>query len=74
VSQDAPPYGGLSVTRMLELAACLNRQFDLQLARARLAGLGIPPGRKVGRLSGGRQAQLARSGVVLRCFAPNARP
>ena len=44
---------------MLHLARNLNRRWDQQYAQSRLADLGIPLGRKVGKLSGGQQAQLA---------------
>jgi ABC-2 type transport system ATP-binding protein len=59
VAQDAPLYKGLRVTSMLDLAACLNQRFDRWRAESRLAELGIALGQKVGRLSGGQQAQLA---------------
>jgi ABC-2 type transport system ATP-binding protein len=59
VAQDAPLYKGLQVASMLDLAACLNQRFDRQRADRRLAELGIALGQKVGRLSGGQQAQLA---------------
>jgi ABC-2 type transport system ATP-binding protein len=41
------------------VARNLNQSFDPARASERLAGLGIPLGRKVGALSGGQQAQLA---------------
>jgi ABC-2 type transport system ATP-binding protein len=56
VGQDAPVYKDLSATDMLHLTRNLNRRFDQQYARARLADLGIPLGKKAGKLSG---AQLA---------------
>jgi ABC-2 type transport system ATP-binding protein len=59
VAQDAPVYRNLSVTDMLHLTGNLNRSFDRDFARGRLAELGIPPKRKAGKLSGGQQAQLA---------------
>jgi ABC-2 type transport system ATP-binding protein len=59
VAQDAPLYGNLSVARMLELAASLNRRFDRHHAELRLADLGIPLRHRVGKLSGGQHAQLA---------------
>jgi len=37
----------------------LNRRWDGGLARMRLAQLGIPPDRQVGKLSGGQRAQVA---------------
>jgi ABC-2 type transport system ATP-binding protein len=59
VAQDTPLYKNLPTGDMLHLAANLNRYFDLDYARARLAELGIPLKRKAGKLSGGQQAQLA---------------
>jgi len=59
VAQDAPLYKNLSVAEMLHLTRNLNRLFDRDYAKARLAELGIPLKRKAGRLSGGQQAQLA---------------
>src|SRR5215472_15400405 len=59
VAQDAPLYKNLSVAEMLHLTRNLNRLFDQDYAKARLAELGIPLKRKAGRLSGGQQAQLA---------------
>jgi len=59
VAQDAPLYRNLSVADMLHLTRNLNRRWDQRRAEARLAELAIPLRRKVGRLSGGQQAQLA---------------
>jgi ABC-2 type transport system ATP-binding protein len=59
VAQDTPLYKNLSVADMIYLTRSLNRRFDKDYARARLAELGIPPKRKAGKLSGGQQAQLA---------------
>ena len=59
VAQDAPVYRNLSAGDMLHLTRNLNRRFDHGYARARLADLGIPLGKKAGKLSGGQQAQLA---------------
>jgi ABC-2 type transport system ATP-binding protein len=59
VAQDAPLYKNLSVADMLHLTRNLNRSWDQQRAEARLKELGIPLGRKVGKLSGGQQAELA---------------
>jgi ABC-2 type transport system ATP-binding protein len=59
VAQDAPLYKNLSPAGMLSLTGNLNLRFDHVYARARLAELGIPLKRKVGKLSGGQQAQLA---------------
>jgi len=59
VAQDAPLYKNLPATDMLHLARNLNRRWDQQYAQSRLADLGIPLKKKVGKLSGGQQAQLA---------------
>ena len=59
VAQDAPVYLRLSAADLLHLTRNLNRRFDQRYAQARLAELGIPPGQKAGKLSGGQQAQLA---------------
>jgi ABC-2 type transport system ATP-binding protein len=59
VAQDAPAYRNLSAGDMLHLTRNLNRRFDQPYAQARLGELGIPLGKKVGKLSGGQQAQLA---------------
>jgi ABC-2 type transport system ATP-binding protein len=44
---------------MLDIATNLNRRFDRPLATGRLKSLDIPLKRRVGKLSGGQQAQLA---------------
>ena len=59
VAQDAPLYKNLSVADMLHLTRNLNRTWDQQRAETRLKELGIPLDRRVGKLSGGQQAQLA---------------
>jgi ABC-2 type transport system ATP-binding protein len=59
VAQDAPLYKNLSVADMLHLTRNLNRTWDQQRAESRLRELGIPLNRRVGKLSGGQQAQLA---------------
>ena len=59
VAQDAPLYKYLSVRSMVAVTRNLNSRFDQAQAEERLRGLEIPPDRKVGKLSGGQQAQLA---------------
>jgi ABC-2 type transport system ATP-binding protein len=59
VAQDTPVYQNLPAADMLHLTRNLNRHFDQPYAQARLAELGIPLGRKAGKLSGGQRAQLA---------------
>jgi ABC-2 type transport system ATP-binding protein len=59
VAQDAPVYAGLSVADHLRLGARLNPRWDRALAERRIRQLGLDPGQKAGRLSGGQRAQLA---------------
>jgi ABC-2 type transport system ATP-binding protein len=59
VAQYAPVYKNMSAADMLHLTRNLNRRFDQRYAQARLGELGIPLGKKAGKLSGGQQAQLA---------------
>ena len=59
VAQDTPLYRNLSAADMLHLTRNLNRRFDQRYAEARLDELGIPLGRRAGKLSGGQRAQLA---------------
>jgi ABC-2 type transport system ATP-binding protein len=59
VAQDTPLYKNLSVADTLRLVANLNATWDEANARAHLARLEIPLDRKVGRLSGGQQAQVS---------------
>jgi ABC-2 type transport system ATP-binding protein len=59
VAQDAPVYKNLSAADMIHLTRNLNRRFDHRYAKARLGELGIPPGKKSGKLSGGQRSQLA---------------
>ena len=59
VAQDTPVYKNLSAADMLHLTRNLNRRFDQHYAETRLGELGIPLGRKAGKLSGGQRAQLA---------------
>jgi ABC-2 type transport system ATP-binding protein len=59
VAQDAPLHQHLSVRAMLVVARNLNRRFDTALAERRLDELEIRTDHKVGKLSGGQQAQFA---------------
>ncbi|NJP89859.1 ABC transporter ATP-binding protein [Nonomuraea sp. FMUSA5-5] len=59
VAQETPLYAGLTVSEHLRLGARLNPRWDDGLARERVARLGLDPGRRAGRLSGGQRAQLA---------------
>ncbi len=61
VAQNAPLHQYLTVAAMVDLTSALNQRFDRPFAETRLRQLGIPFKRRVGRLSGGQQAQLALS-------------
>jgi ABC-2 type transport system ATP-binding protein len=66
VAQDTPLYKYLSVADTLRLVSNLASTWDGAYARARLDALGIPLSRKVGRLSGGQQAQVALAVALAR--------
>jgi ABC-2 type transport system ATP-binding protein len=59
VAQEHPLYSGFSVADTLKLGRKLNPGWDDGFAQARVEQLGLPLGRKVGKLSGGQQAQVA---------------
>jgi ABC-2 type transport system ATP-binding protein len=59
VAQDHPLHRGFTVAETLKLGRRLNETWDEDAARARLARLGIPLDRKVRKLSGGQQSQVA---------------
>jgi ABC-2 type transport system ATP-binding protein len=59
VAQDHPLYKGFKVSEMLRVGRRLNPRWDEQIALERLERLGIPLDRRVGKLSGGQQAQVA---------------
>jgi ABC-2 type transport system ATP-binding protein len=59
VAQDHPLYRNLSIAETFQLARKLNPSWDDRSAIARIEHLGLDPGRKVGKLSGGQQAQIA---------------
>jgi ABC-2 type transport system ATP-binding protein len=59
VAQDTPTYAGLSVADHLRLGAQLNPGWDADLAASRIGQLGLDPGQRAGKLSGGQRAQLA---------------
>ena len=59
LAQERPLYKGFTVEEMLTMGRRLNPRWDDGLARVRLQGLDLPLERKVGRLSGGQQAQVA---------------
>ncbi|GLX05680.1 ABC transporter ATP-binding protein [Microbispora sp. NBRC 16548] len=59
VAQNTPVYPSFSVADHLRLGARLNPSWDQGLAERRLTQVGLDPGQKAGRLSGGQRAQLA---------------
>jgi ABC-2 type transport system ATP-binding protein len=64
LAQDKPLYDGFTVADMLRFGAHLNPAWDQEVAEGRLADLEIPLDRKVGKLSGGQQAQVALTVAV----------
>jgi len=59
VAQDTPLYRDFTPAELITMGAKLNRRWDANVARTRLADLGIPPNKPVGKLSGGQRAQVA---------------
>jgi ABC-2 type transport system ATP-binding protein len=59
VAQDTPTYAHLTVADHLRLGAHLNPGWDATTARDRIDRLGLDPGQRAGKLSGGQRAQLA---------------
>jgi ABC-2 type transport system ATP-binding protein len=59
VAQDHPLYKGFTVAEMLRFGRKLNPRWDAHIAHERLERLGIPLERRIGKLSGGQQAQVA---------------
>ena len=59
VAQDHPLYRNFAVADMLRMGRKLNPRWDDQIASERLDRLGISRSQRVGKLSGGQQAQVA---------------
>jgi len=59
LAQDTPVYARMSVAGHLRLGAWLNPGWDDELARHRIAQVGLDPRQRAGSLSGGERAQLA---------------
>jgi len=59
LAQDRPLFRGFTGEEMLTVGRKLNPCWDDALARSRLGRLKIPLDRKVGKLSGGQQSQVA---------------
>lgn len=64
VAQDTPVYATFSVADHLRMGARLNPSWDRALAERRITQVGLDPGQKAGRLSGGQRAQLALTVAV----------
>jgi ABC-2 type transport system ATP-binding protein len=61
LAQDVPLYRRLSADDHIGLGARLNRRWDAEGARRRLAALNVPTDRPVQTLSGGQRAQVGLS-------------
>jgi ABC-2 type transport system ATP-binding protein len=59
VAQDHPLYRGLTIAETFKFARELNPHWDDLYATQRVGRLGLQLGHKVGKLSGGQQAQVA---------------
>jgi len=59
VAQDTPVYARMPVAGHLRLGAWLNPGWDGELARRRIAQVGLDVRQRAGSLSGGQRAQLA---------------
>jgi ABC-2 type transport system ATP-binding protein len=66
VAQDTPLYPGLTVADTLTLVESLSDRWFRADALARLAELGIPLKRRVGKLSGGQRSQVALAVTLAR--------
>jgi ABC-2 type transport system ATP-binding protein len=66
VAQDTPLYNYLSVADTLRMVSSMANTWDEARARVRLDALDIPLSRKVGKLSGGQQAQVALAVALAR--------
>jgi ABC-2 type transport system ATP-binding protein len=61
VAQDHPLYRGFTLAELLKVGRKLNPGWDDALATRRVERLGLPLRKTVGTLSGGQQAQIART-------------
>jgi ABC-2 type transport system ATP-binding protein len=59
LAQDRPLYRNFTVEMLLGFGRRLNPRWDDRLARIRLESLGVPFDRRITKLSGGQQAQVA---------------
>jgi ABC-2 type transport system ATP-binding protein len=61
VAQEVPLYVSFTVAEMLEFGRRVNLRWDEEIARRRLAEVGVELDTKVGQLSGGHRSQVALS-------------
>jgi len=73
VAQDAPVYAGMSIADHFKLGAHLNPRWDMDLARERVAHLGLDQKQEAGKLSGGQRAQLALTMALAKSGEPFAK-
>jgi ABC-2 type transport system ATP-binding protein len=59
VAQNTPLYDDFTAEELTTAGSKINRRWDTGLVRQRLAQVGIPLGKAVGKLSGGQRAQVA---------------
>lgn len=59
LAQEHPLYTSFTVQDTLKMGQKLNTSWDDHMARTRLEALGIPFRQRIGKLSGGQQAQVA---------------
>jgi ABC-2 type transport system ATP-binding protein len=59
VAQEHPLHKSFSIAETIKFGEHLNPAFDAELARERIARLGLSLEHKTGKLSGGQQAQVA---------------
>jgi ABC-2 type transport system ATP-binding protein len=59
LAQDHPLCKGFTIAETLKLGRKLNPGWDEEFGLQRIETLGLPLGKKVGKLSGGQQAQVA---------------
>lgn len=67
VGQERPLYRSFSITDMLTFGRKLNPSWDQEFAARRIEALGLDPGKRVGQLSGGQQAQVALVLALAKC-------
>jgi ABC-2 type transport system ATP-binding protein len=61
VAQETPLYRDFTAADLVAMGGHLNRRWDAAVAHDRLARIGVPLDRPVGKLSGGQRAQVALS-------------